>query len=472
MAGERVVAHETVRIKKDGTPVDVSFTLSPIRDSSGRLAGVSAIIGDVTERKRAEKAAQQLAAIVESSDDAIAAATLDGIMTDWNPGAERLYGYTAKEIIGQHVSILQSPDMPETDGRLRKRVMAGERVVAHETVGIKKDGTSVDVSFTLSPIKDSSGRLIGTSAIVRDITERKRADRAAQQLAAIVESSTDAIAATTLDGIVTDWNPGAERLYGYSAEEIIGQSIAKLVPDQYHDECSRLSSQIIAGGRVDNHETVRIKMDGGLIHISLSLSPINDRSGKLIGISRIGRNITERKRAEKAVQQLATIVNSSDDAITATTMDGIVTDWNPGAERVFGYTVEEMIGQPISRLYPPEYGDACANLFSQLVEEGHLDSYEMVRIKKDGTPIHVSLSLSLIKDRAGKVTGFSGIGRDITDKKRAEEQLQASLVQMRTILETAADGIITADEEGMIRTFNPAAESIFGYTASEVVGEN
>ena len=308
---------------------------------------------EIERRKSAEEEANRLAEIVESSHGAITSVDKHMIIMTWNPAAERLYGYTADEITGKHVSILFPPELIDTAGGLNERSMiersfAGDKIVGHETIRIRKDGTTVDVSLTMSQVRDADGKPIGNSAITREITEQKRAEKAAQQLAAIVELSDDAITAVNLDGIITDWNSGAERLYGYSADEVFGKHMSILQPPELVQANLDLLKRVIAGDRVVAHETVRVKKDGTSVDVSFTLSPIKDSSGRLIGTSAIVRDITERKRAEKAVQQLAAIVESSVDAITAVNLYGIITDWNPGAERLYAYTAKEIIGQHVS----------------------------------------------------------------------------------------------------------------------------
>jgi len=176
-----------------------------------------------------ELAPYWLAAIIDSADDAIISKTLEGIITSWNKGAERIFGYTADEVIGKSVQILIPDDHPDEEPRILARLRAGKRIEHYETQRVRKDGSLVDISLTVSPIKNPDGKIIGASKIVHDITERKRAEEKLLQTAAIVENSDDAIISKDLDGRILSWNPGAERLYGYTAAEAIGQSITMLI---------------------------------------------------------------------------------------------------------------------------------------------------------------------------------------------------------------------------------------------------
>ena len=178
----------------------------------------------------------RLAAIVTSADDAILSKTLNGVITSWNPGAERMFGYSAEEMIGQPILRLIPSELQAEEREILMRLRAGERIEHYETVRQRKDGTLIDVSLTISPMRDQSGVIIGASKIIRDMTDRKRIDHVSARLAAIVTSADDAILSKTLEGVITTWNPGAEHMFGYSAEEMIGQLVLRLIPPDRQTE--------------------------------------------------------------------------------------------------------------------------------------------------------------------------------------------------------------------------------------------
>jgi PAS domain S-box-containing protein len=248
-------------------------------------------------------AQSHLAAIVESSDDAIISKNLDGIITSWNRASERTFGYRADEIIGHSVLRLIPPELHSEEPLIIKKIKAGEWIEHYETRRVCKDGKVIEVSLTISPIRDASGRVIGASKIARDITERRLLDQARFRLAAIVESSNDAIVAKDLNGIITDWNQAATKMFGYTASEIVGQSILMLIPPDLHHEETFILNTIRGGGRVDHFETTRVRKGGERIHVSLAISPIRDAHGKVIGVSKIARDISERKRNEKMLRE-------------------------------------------------------------------------------------------------------------------------------------------------------------------------
>ena len=244
----------------------------------------------------------RLAAIVESSDDAIISKTLEGQIVSWNAAAERLFGYSAEEMIGKPITTIIPPERLPEEREILDRIRRGERVEHFETIRVARDGHQLELSLTISPVRAATGEIIGASKVARQITERKQAERIQAQLAAIVESSDDAIVSKTLDGIIQSWNSAAVRIFGYTAEEAIGQRITLIIPDDLHGEERGIIAQLRAGKRVEHFDTMRITKDGRRIPVSLTVSPIHDDKGRVIGASKIARDISERRRAEEALR--------------------------------------------------------------------------------------------------------------------------------------------------------------------------
>ncbi len=207
----------------------VKGRVEPLRDGGGSIIGCVGAEIDVSTWRWGESQLRRLAVLVQSSEDAIISTDLDGTIESWNPVAERLYGYTGEEVLGRPISVLEPPDRAGEAAAFRERVGRGERLPPYETVRRRQDGTRVDISTHLSPIRDEAGKLIGVSAVVRDITERKRSEEALPRVASIVESSDDAILSTDKARVIRTWNAGAERLCGYTAAEALGGDIDALI---------------------------------------------------------------------------------------------------------------------------------------------------------------------------------------------------------------------------------------------------
>jgi PAS domain S-box-containing protein len=444
--GRPIRGAEAAAGRPDGTRVPFLAYPTPLRDRSGALTGAVNTLIDITERKRNEEFEQQFAAIVESSNDAILSEDLDGIIKTWNPGAKRVFGYTAEEVIGKPITLLIPIDRHGEESDILSRIRRGERIDYYETVRRRKDGSLIEISVTASPLKNAEGRIIGASKIARDITERRRTEQLTRRLASIVESSDDAIVSKDLDGIIKTWNPGAERLFGYTAEEVIGKPITLLIPIDRHDEEPDILSRIRRGECIDHYETVRRRNDGSLIEISVTVSPIKNAEGRIIGASKIARDITERRRTEQLTRRLASIVESSDDAIVSKDLDGIIKTWNPGAERLFGYTAEEVIGKPITLLIPIDRHDEEPDILSRIRRGERIDHYETVRRRKDGSLVEISLTVSPIKNAEGTVVGASKTARDITERRRAQEQQNLLVREMSHRVKNlfaVASGLVT-----------------------------
>jgi PAS domain S-box-containing protein len=244
----------------------------------------------------------RLAAIVESSDDAIISKTLEGRIVSWNAAAERLFGYSAEEMIGKPITTIIPPERLPEEREILDRIRRGERVEHFETIRVARDGHQLELSLTISPVRAATGEIIGASKVARQITERRNSERIQAQLAAIVESSDDAIVSKTLDGVIQSWNTAAVRIFGYTAEEAIGQRITLIIPDDLQSEERGIIAQLRAGKRVEHFDTMRITKDGRRIPVSLTVSPIHDDKGRVIGASKIARDISERRRAEEALR--------------------------------------------------------------------------------------------------------------------------------------------------------------------------
>jgi len=254
-----------------------------------------------------------LAAIIATSDDAIISKTLEGIITSWNPAAERMFGYSEAEALGRHISLIIPPDRLSEEELIISRIARGNKVNHFETVRMTKGGHQIPISVTVSPVTDQSGKIIGASKIVRDITIYKKANEKQGMLAAIVDSSDDTIISKTLDGVITSWNKAAEKMFGYTEQEIIGQHISIIIPRERIQEEAFIIGEVSAGRKLDHFHTVRQAKDGRQIPISLSISPIVDDTGKIIGASKIARDITEQLNAEEEKARLFEQVKALND---------------------------------------------------------------------------------------------------------------------------------------------------------------
>ncbi len=246
----------------------------------------------------------ELRALIDSSDDAIISKTLDGVITFWNRGAERIFGWTAAEAVGRHITLIIPEERHAEAGEVLARIRRGERVDHFETIRVARNGHRLNISLTVSPIKDDAGRIVGASKIARDITPQRQGEITQARLAALVDSSDDAIISKTLDGVITSWNAGAERIFGWTAAEAVGRHITLIIPDDRRAEEDEVLARIRRGERVDHFETIRVSRNGHRLNISLTVSPIRDGTGQILGASKIARDVTERRLMEEERERL------------------------------------------------------------------------------------------------------------------------------------------------------------------------
>ncbi len=277
--------------RRDGTTFPAEISLSAIDTDQGIL--VSAAVRDVTARRLAAETAAQLASIIQSSHDAVIGKTLDQVITSWNPGAERLYGYPAAEMLGRHIEVLIPVPDREREAEVLTAVARGERVEQYQTRRLRKDGTTVDVSLTLSPIADRAGTIVGVATVARDVTERQRAEA---RFRGLLEAAPDAMVCVDSCGKIALVNAQAERLFGYHRDGLVGQQVEILVPDGVRDAHPGHRAGYVADPRprpmgADIQLTGR-RRDGTTFPAEVSLSAIDTDDGILV--TAVVRDVTER----------------------------------------------------------------------------------------------------------------------------------------------------------------------------------
>lgn len=368
-----------------------------------------------------------LAAIVATSDDAIVSTDLAGTISSWNGAAERMLGYSEQEAIGQSIDLIVPPERCREERDTLQAISSGRQLSPYDTILVGKQGRRVSVSLAVSPVRTASGEVIGSANVARDMSAAQQGERATRHLAAVVDSSDDAIISKDLDGTILSWNTAAERIFGFMADEAIGQSIRLIIPLDRQAEEDDVLRRVRRGEAIDHFETIRRRKDGRMVAISLTVSPIRALTGEVIGASKIARDITTNQRLQRDAFRLAAIVQSSDDAIIGKDLDGIVTSWNGAAEKIFGFSSEEMVGRSIRLLIPADLELEEDEVLARIRSGNRVDHYKTTRLTKDGTRIPVSLTVSPIRDERGTVIGASKIARDIRESQRVEEERQQLL---------------------------------------------
>jgi len=429
---------------------------------------VSGEVAPVRQALHESEARRQ--ALLDFALDCIICADAEGKITDFNPAAERTFRVSRPDVLGKDV--VQTILPPMSQDRLRREfftpaVPGGIDVIGNrvETRCRRSDSSEFPAEITVTQIiiKGRSTYIV----YVRDITARQRAEEMVVRLAAIVESSQDAIIGKDLTCQITSWNKGAERMYGYSASEAIGRNISMIAPAGRSEEIQKIIDELTAGRPITNFETVRMAKNGKLIHVSLSVSAVLDSEGTAIGASSIARDITAQKRAEEALRRASeTSIYGSPIPIVVVDAERCVTMWNPAAEALFGWSEGEVIGKVIP-IIPDSELTRSTDLHAELLSGQILRGVEVLRKKRDGSLVPISLSAAPIRDDTRKIKGILAFLVDITDQKRSEISLRQAEQKYRTIFENTIEGIYQSTPDGRYISANPALARMFGFDSPE-----
>jgi PAS domain S-box-containing protein len=412
--------------------------------------------------------AKTFESLLQAVPDALLGVDRSGVIRFVNHQTELLFGYEQGDLIGESLETLVPESLRQTHVAHRESYRAAERTRLPGTdlklCGRRQDGTEFPVDISLSPMETRDGLLV--IAAVRDMTSYRAAEavrRRLDHLASVIEYSAEAILSTTVESVITSWNPAAERMFGYSSEESVGKSARLLVPDDRADEMLAISTKVKAGQHVQDVETMRVRKGGTVFPVSLTVSPIRDEDGEIIGASSIARDLTEQRAAFEAAQHMAAIIEGSDDAISSSTLEGIITSWNPAFQKLSGYSSEEVIGKPGSFLSPEDRVGEIDALLSKIKAGEHVEGLETILVRKDGTMFPVSITFSPIHDADGTVVGLSTITHDLTKKKEALELA-------RSMIEASLDSFVAISPDGKITDANEATVRLTGVSRHQLIG--
>jgi PAS domain S-box-containing protein len=440
---------EVVIEREDGSRLTVLLNASPIQDDTGKLLGAVIVMMDITARKQAEQAMRECERRFRETIDALPAAVYttdaDGRLISFNPAAVEFSGRepelgTDRWCVSWKLYYSDGAPMPHDECPMAIALKEGRAVHGTEAIAERPDGKRIWFEPYPTPIRDSEGKVVGGANMLLDITERKQVEAALREsegrLRHLLDMLPVAAYSCNTEGLITYFNQRAVEVWG--REPALNNPIERfcgsfklyspagtLIP---HNQCW-MALALDEEKAFEGREIVIERPDGSRLTVLANVNPLYNAEGKLIGAINIVVDITDRKQAEALMSQMAAIVESSDDAIISKDLNGIVVSWNKGAEKLFGYTAAEVIGKSVTALFPPDRVVEEAQILERLRLGEQIDHYETARRHKDGYDVDVSLTISPIPDKTGKIIGASKIARDISERKRIEVEREEMLLK-------------------------------------------
>ena len=404
---------------------------------------VSAILANTLrgQTRRLAETSRYARSLIEASLDPLVTISAGGKITDVNEATERVTGVPREELVGTDFADYFTA--PEEARAVYRQVFAQGLVLDYPLAIRHASGKLTDVLYNANLFRDEAGAVVGVFAAARDVTQRRRAEEQVARLAAIVESSEDAVIGKDLDGIIVSWNAGAQRLYGYTAAEVHGRPISMLSPTGSSGEVDESLERIRRGERIGHYDTVRVGKDGTEVSVSLAISPIKDASGSIVGAASVARDITKQKRTEEALREsesrFRTVADLTYNWEAWLGPDRRFIYISPACERITGYRPEEFEADPdlVETIVHPDDRAAFAEHRRLHHGESHTEAGEILFriVRRDGEVRWVAHVCRPVFSEDRRFRGRRISNRDVTDERRADEALRAASHYARSLIE-------------------------------------
>lgn len=485
-AGRRVVGEYMLK-RKDGSTFPAHVTNAPVFHADGSVAAIVAICIDLTERRAQEDRLARMAAIIESSNDAVVEHDQEGRIVSWNAAAERIYGYTADQIIGRHMTEL-APEAarPEVE-TVRQWVLGGRHVAGRPSRRVRSDGSMALLNIAFFPVHGPDGTVIGTASVARDLAEQMRLQESHARLAAIVDSATDAVLGRDNQRRIASWNAAAERLFGWSAAELVGGFAWEIVPDDLREETSAMAARLRAGLTVAA-ETERVARNGRRFPVELNAFPVLDQAGGIAGSATFIRDISEKRAAEAALRSAQSAVAQSE-AILRAVFEGtsetlcmwdrelrLITANRAAIEHAVALLGHQpRSGDSMELCVVPTFWEGFQGHHHRAVR-GETFSVEARLRGPDGNPTWFDYAYNPVRDETGAVVAVVLAGRNITARHIAELALREAEAHLHSLVSNApviqfsisAEGVVTLAAGGGLEAIGSLGERLVGSRISEL----
>ena len=393
-----------------------------------------------------------------------------------------IVGYSEAELMRMNFQEITHPEDLAADLTQTEKLLRGALdTFSMEKRYIRKDGSLVWVNLTVSVARDAGGNVKHFISVVEDIHGRRDAEEVRARMAAIVESSDDAIVSKDLNGIILSWNAGAVRIFEYTAEEVLGRPITLIIPPERSDEEAQILEKLRRGERIEHYETVRVTKSGRRINVSLTISPIRNPEGQVIGASKIGRDITARKQVEEALResqaQLALALDSSHTAIFDWDIVNRLGLWNSQMAAIYGFQprAERISAEEWRAQFHPEDRERVVAEAHALWNDKDQDrfNFEFRAVRPDGQTRWILSQGRIVRDSQGRALRMVGTHSDVTERRRVEQAVRESEERFRAILETTPECVKLVAQDGTLLHMNlPGLKMVGAEVAAEVVGSS